>query len=159
MEQVECGAAALGMVLAHFGRWVQLRELREACGISRDGASALDIVKAGRQYGVEGTGHVGEISKMEGMAVPAIVWLRRSHFVILEGARDGTFHLNDPDGGRYSLNAHEFVEAYQAPPSPSRRPRASSAAAGRSASPAASARACATAAGAPPSRSPPACWR
>jgi NHLM bacteriocin system ABC transporter peptidase/ATP-binding protein len=112
MEQVECGAAALGMVLAHFGRWVQLRELREACGISRDGASALDIVKAGRQYGVEGTGHVGEISKMEGMAVPAIVWLRRSHFVILEGARDGTFHLNDPDGGRYSLNAHEFVEAY-----------------------------------------------
>lgn len=112
MEQVECGAAALAMVLAHFGRWVQLRELREACGISRDGASALDIVKAGRRYGVEGTGHVGEISKLEGMTVPAIVWLRRSHFVVLEGARNGTFHLNDPDGGRYSLNAREFVDAY-----------------------------------------------
>lgn len=112
MEQVECGAASLGMVLAHFGRWVQLRELREACGISRDGASALDIVRAGRKYGVEGTGHVGEISKLEGLDVPAIVWLRRSHFAVLEGARNGSFHLNDPDGGRYSLDAREFAEAY-----------------------------------------------
>jgi NHLM bacteriocin system ABC transporter peptidase/ATP-binding protein len=112
MEQVECGAASLGMILAHFGRWVQLRELRVACGISRDGASALDIVRAGRKYGLEGTGHVGDVSKLDGLTVPAIVWLRRSHFAVLEGARNGTFQLNDPDGGRYALSAREFVEAY-----------------------------------------------
>jgi NHLM bacteriocin system ABC transporter peptidase/ATP-binding protein len=112
MEQVECGAASLGMILAHHGRWAPLRELREACGISRDGASALDIVNAGRRYGLEGKGHVGDLSELDGLAMPAIVWLRRSHFAVLEGARDGAYHLNDPDGGRYTMGADEFAANY-----------------------------------------------
>ena len=57
MQVTECGAASLGMVLAHYGRWVPLEELRERCGASRDGRlHRISITTAG-QFGLTTKGY------------------------------------------------------------------------------------------------------
>lgn len=109
---VECGAASLGMILAHYGRWVSLEQLRSDCGVSRDGSDAINIVTAAEGYGLTGTGHRGTVDDLSSLSMPAIIWWRSSHFMVLEGVRGDTYFVNDPARGRYSLSKEEISQSY-----------------------------------------------
>ena len=112
MHASECGAACLGSVLAYFGKWVPLAELREKCEVSRDGSSAASIVRASRHYGLECSGLGVPVDQLLKLEFPLILFWQFSHFVVLEGYDGNSFHLNDPSTGRRRLSAEEFSKGY-----------------------------------------------
>lgn len=112
MEATECGAAALGMVLAHYGRWVPLEDLRDACGISRDGSNALAVKRAAESYGLQVRARRGEPEALRSMSLPLIVFWRFNHFLVVEGWSGDTWYLNDPATGHRTCSAEEFDEAF-----------------------------------------------
>ena len=112
MHASECGAACLGSVLAYFGRWVPLTELREKCEVSRDGSSAGSIVRAARHYGLECSGLSLRADQLKKLELPLILFWQFSHFVVLEGFDGSSFHLNDPSTGRRKVSAEEFNQGY-----------------------------------------------
>ena len=50
LETTECAAVCLAIVLRHHGRIETISALRRACGVSRNGSSAAQLVRAALGY-------------------------------------------------------------------------------------------------------------
>ena len=86
--------------------------LREACGVSRDGSSAADIVAAAEKYGLMMRGWRKETGELRSMELPLILFWEFNHFLVLEGIGKGRYYLNDPANGRRTVGEETFNQAY-----------------------------------------------
>ena len=112
MEATECGAASLGIILAYFGRFVSLEDLRVECRVSRDGSNALYIKKTGEKFGLIGKGYQMTVAELRTLEPPFIVFWEMNHFLVVEGFRGDRVYLSDPATGRRPVDERTFTNSY-----------------------------------------------
>lgn len=113
MEALECGAAALAMVLAYYEKWIPLEQVRIDCGVSRDGSNAKNIILAARNYGLEAEGYKLTADELfaEGQ-FPCVIHWNFDHFVVCNGQNKGKISLNDPARGQVDISKEEFEKKF-----------------------------------------------
>ena len=113
MEALECGAASLTMILAYYDKWIPLEQVRQDCGVSRDGANALNVMKAARRYGLEAKGYRYELEAIKkANQFPCIIHWNFNHFVVLCGFSGNKAVINDPARGNIKVSMEEFDNSF-----------------------------------------------
>lgn len=112
MQQADCGATCLAMVLAYHGRRVNIEELRWLTGAGRDGADARSLLEAGRSFGLDGQGFSIEISDLANLEPGAILHWEFNHFVVFERLTRGAVQIVDPRSGRRRVPIQEFRRSF-----------------------------------------------
>jgi NHLM bacteriocin system ABC transporter peptidase/ATP-binding protein len=113
MEALECGAASLTMVLAYYGKWIPLEQVRADCGVSRDGSNAKNVLKAARSYGLNAKGYRYEPEELKKNGkFPCIIHWNFNHFLVLDGFKGNKAVLNDPARGTYTVPMETFDNSF-----------------------------------------------
>lgn len=112
MEALECGAACLAMILAHYKKWIPLEKVREDCGVSRDGSNLRDMVDAATAYGLKCDAYKCGIDDLKTLPLPAIIHWNFNHFVVLNGFKKNAAVINDPARGTVTVDIDEFDESF-----------------------------------------------
>ena len=113
LEALECGAAALAMILAYYDKWIPLEQVRLDCGVSRDGSKAKNIYLAAKQYGFDIDAYTmsPEDLRDEG-TFPCIIHWNMNHFVVLDGFKGNHVYINDPARGSIKISWEEFDRSF-----------------------------------------------
>ena len=113
LEALECGAAALAMVMAYYGKWVPLEQVRLDCGVSRNGSNAKNMLIAARGYGFEAQGLRCETENLaDSITLPCIIHWNFNHFVVLTGISTKYAWINDPAKGDLRISIDELDQAF-----------------------------------------------
>ena len=109
LEALECGAASLAMIMAYYGKWIPLEQVRVDCGVSRNGSNAKNILRAAQKYGFKTKGFAYNIKKLkEKGRFPAIIHWGGGHFVVLNGIKGNKAIINDPAKGLVKMDLETF---------------------------------------------------
>lgn len=112
MEATESGAVALSIILGFYGRFVEMEEMRKACGISRDGAPPDYLVQAAKAYGLDAELHDGtNTGEVMTLPTPLIARFEGGQYVVVEGYTAQELYVNDPSSGVKKMSRADFKSA------------------------------------------------
>lgn len=116
LESSDCGLACIQMISAYYGKVYRMTTLKKICRQTRVGISIRDMVGCLETIGFEATCvNVGQKEAYR-MPLPAILYLKHGHFIVLEKVRTRSLNvlytILDPAYGRVRLTEEKLAEKW-----------------------------------------------
>ncbi|MGF6603897.1 ATP-binding cassette subfamily B protein RaxB [Paraburkholderia sp. GAS448] len=108
-EVAECGYACLAMVLSHFGRATEVRELQAFRAISSNGLTLMDLYDVAVEFGLAVQAYRFDVADLPGVKRGSILHFGGAHFVVFEKCGRGYVQVIDPASGRRRVSMDTFV--------------------------------------------------
>ncbi len=116
LEANDCGPTCIQMIAAYYGKRYPLKTLKEHCDMTRLGISLRDVVHCCDVLGFEVESVSVRIDEARRMPLPAIIYFKKGHFVVLEKmveGKNGTeYCIVDPAYGRVRMNEETLTDKW-----------------------------------------------
>src|SRR5712692_2704835 len=108
IDEMDCGAASLGMICRHFGRKVSLARIRQLCHTATDGTSLKALVRAASELGLAARALKVSLRNLPMMPLPSIAHWEGNHWIVLYDVDPEFVRVADPALGLRKLPRREF---------------------------------------------------
>jgi HlyB family type I secretion system ABC transporter len=108
IDEMDCGAASLGMICRHFGRKVSLARIRQLCHTATDGTSLKALCRAASELGLAARALKVSLRNLPMMPLPAIVHWEDNHWIVLYDVDEERVRVADPALGLRRIPRREF---------------------------------------------------
>jgi len=108
IDEMDCGAASLGMICRHFGRKVSLARIRQLCHTATDGTSLKALSRAATELGLAARALKVSLRNLPMMPLPAIVHWEGNHWIVLYDVNEQFARVADPGLGLRKIPRREF---------------------------------------------------
>lgn len=111
-KSTDCGAACMVSFLDYYGEIVTLDQMIKECNTSVSGCTGKDLLKAGRNHGLDMKAYKTDAEDVITLDRPAICYWKYSHWIICCGKDEsGKVVICNPSRGRYGV-AESLFKAF-----------------------------------------------
>lgn len=112
IDEMDCGAASLGMICRHFGRKVSLARIRKLCFTSTDGTSLKALCSAASELGLSARALKVTPRNLPMMPMPAIVHWEGNHWLVVYDVGPKWVRVADPATGLKKISREDFEKRW-----------------------------------------------
>lgn len=112
LENADCGAACVAMVMQFHGSAIRLDEARQAVGVGLDGTNARAILDAVQTHGMRARGVSLDVDDLKHLPKASILHWEFNHFVVFDRVVGGHVELVDPGFGRRRVPLDQFRSSF-----------------------------------------------
>lgn len=113
LDQMDCGPTCLKIVAKHYGKHLNLQNLRQKSYITRVGVSMQGIGEAAESIGLKSMPIKVSFEQLkEDVPLPCIAYITENHFVVIYKITKHKVYVSDPATGLVSYTKVEFLKIW-----------------------------------------------
>ncbi|WP_291151231.1 peptidase domain-containing ABC transporter [Flavobacterium sp. UBA7680] len=106
----DCGPTCLKIIAKHYGKTINIQELRDSSETTREGSNLLFLSDAAEKIGFRTLGVKLNAERLEEAPLPCILHWNKNHYVVLYKIKKGTYYISDPGFGLLEYNKKDFLK-------------------------------------------------
>ena len=110
LDNKDCGPTCLKIIAKHYGKNINIQQLRQISETNREGSNLLKISDAAEKIGFRSLGVKLNVNQLEEAPLPCILHWNSNHYVVLYKIKKGIYCISDPAFGLLQYNEKEFIK-------------------------------------------------